>query len=102
MFTRLISVSVKNQYLYLYQLFLACLVVGVNLCAVQEGKMIACPSMNITIRRLGGVSILGMFTTTWLHKYDHMARYFPIFLTFGTSFQFLTTEARSRYNLHLK
>ena len=31
---------------------------------VKVGKMIVCPSMNITIRRLGGVSILGMFTTT--------------------------------------
>ena len=41
------------------------------------------------------------YTTTWLRKYDHMARYFPIFLTFGARFQFLTTEARSRYNLHL-
>ena len=65
--------------------------------------MIVCPSMNITIRRLGGVSILGMFMTTRPHGYinDHMARYFPIFLTFGARFQFLTTEARSRYNLHL-
>ena len=41
------------------------------------------------------------YTTTWLHKYDHMARYFPIFLTFGARFQFLTTEVISRYNLHL-
>ena len=34
-----------------------------------EGKMIICHFMNITIRLLGGVSILGMFTTTRSHGY---------------------------------
>ena len=33
------------------------------------GKMIVCPSLNITIRRLGGVSILRMFRTTRPHGY---------------------------------
>ena len=33
------------------------------------GKMIVCPSMNITNRHLGRVSILGMFTTTRPHGY---------------------------------
>ena len=32
-------------------------------------------------------------TVTWLGKYNHMARYFPIVLTFGARFQFLTTKA---------
>ena len=27
-------------------------------------------------------------TITWLHKHDHMARYFPNFLVFGTKFQY--------------
>ena len=27
-------------------------------------------------------------TITWLRKHDHMARYFPIFLVFGTKFQY--------------
>ena len=27
-------------------------------------------------------------TITWLCKHDHMARYFPIFLVFGTKFQY--------------
>ena len=28
------------------------------------------------------------YTTTWLSKHDHMARYFPIFLVFGAKFQY--------------
>ena len=27
-------------------------------------------------------------TITWLHKHDHMARYFPSFLVFGAKFQY--------------
>ena len=33
------------------------------------GKMIVCPLLNITIRPLGRVSILPMFTTTQPHGY---------------------------------
>ena len=37
--------------------------------SVSYGKMIVCHSLNITIRRVGGVSLLRMFTTTRPHGY---------------------------------
>ena len=43
-----------------------------------HGKMIVCPSLNITIRRLGGVSILRMFTTTRPHGYVNMTTWLGI------------------------
>ena len=42
------------------------------------GKMIVCPSMNITIRRLGGVSKLRMFMTTRPNGYVNMATWLGI------------------------
>ena len=44
----------------------------------QHEKMIICPSLNITIRRLGGVSILQMFMTTWPHGYINMTTWLGI------------------------
>ena len=43
---------------------------------------------NEPIRRSFGNCDIYNTTITWLRKHDHMARYFPIFLVFGTKFQY--------------
>ena len=44
----------------------------------RGGKMIICHFMNITIRLLGGVAILGMFTTIRSHGYVNMTTWLGI------------------------
>ena len=68
------------------------------------GKMIISLSLNITMNRLGGASVIAIFTTRRSHGYVNTTTWLGIsqfFLFLVPNFNILTTENRSRYNRDL-
>ena len=69
-----------------------------------SGKMIISLSLNITMNRLGGASVIAIFTTRRSHGYVNTTTWLGIsqfFLFLAPNFNILTTENRSRYNRDL-
>ena len=67
-------------------------------------KMIISLSMNITMNRLGGASVIAIFTTRRSHGYVNTTTWLGIsqfFLFLAPNFNILTTENRSRSNRDL-
>ena len=67
-------------------------------------KMIISLSMNITMNRLGGASVIAIFTTRRSHGYVNTTTWLGIsqfFLFLAPNFNILTTENRSRCNRDL-
>ena len=68
------------------------------------GSMIISLSMNITMNRLGGASVIAIFTTRRSHGYVNTTTWLGIsqfFLFLVPNFNILTTENRSRCNRDL-
>ena len=68
------------------------------------GSMIISLSMNITMNRLGGASVIAIFTTRRSHGYVNTTTWLGIsqfFLFLAPNFNILTTENRSRCNRDL-
>ena len=71
---------------------------------VCHGSMIISLSMNITMNRLGGASVIAIFTTRRSHGYVNTTTWLGIsqfFLFLAPNFNILTTENRSRCNQDL-
>ena len=71
---------------------------------VVQGKMIISLSLNITMNRLGGASVIAIFTTRRSHGYVNTTTWLGIsqfFLFLVPNFNILTTENRSRSNRDL-
>ena len=69
-----------------------------------HGKMIISLSLNITMNRLGGASVIAIFTTRPSHGYVNTTTWLGIsqfFLFLVPNFNILTTENRSRCNRDL-
>ena len=69
-----------------------------------KGSMIISLSMNITMNRLGGASVIAIFTTRRPHGYVNTTTWLGIsqfFLFLAPNFNILTTENRSRCNRDL-
>ena len=67
-------------------------------------KMIISLSLNITMNRLGGASVIAIFTTRRSHGYVNTTTWLGIsqfFLFLAPNFNILTTENRSRCNRDL-
>ena len=72
--------------------------------SVFLGKMIISLSLNITMNRLGGASVIAIFTTRRSHGYVNTTTWLGIsqfFLFLAPNFNILTTENRSRCNRDL-
>ena len=70
----------------------------------KAGSMIISLSMNITMNRLGGASVIAIFTTRRSHGYINTTTWLGIsqfFLFLVPNFNILTTENRSRCNRDL-
>ena len=68
------------------------------------GSMIISLSLNITMNRLGGASVIAIFTTRRSHGYVNTTTWLGIsqfFLFLAPNFDILTTENRSRCNRDL-
>ena len=71
---------------------------------VGPGSMIISLSMNITMNRLGGASVIAIVTTRRSHGYVNTTTWLGIsqfFLFLAPNFNILTTENRSRCNRDL-
>ena len=70
----------------------------------KVGSMIISLSLNITMNRLGGASVIAIFTTRRSHGYVNTTTWLGIsqfFLFLAPNFNILTTENRSRCNRDL-
>ena len=70
----------------------------------KKGSMIISLSMNITMNRLGGASVIAIFTTRRSHGYVNTTTWLGIsqfFLFLVPNFNILTMENRSRCNRDL-
>ena len=82
--------------------------IKLRMCSVhvaeEPGKMIISLSLNITMNRLGGASVITIFTTRRSHGYVNTTTWLGIsqfFLFLAPNFNILTTENRSRCNRDL-
>ena len=76
----------------------------VHLMCCLKGSMIISLSMNITMNRLGGASVITIFTIRRSHGYVNTTTWLGIsqfFLFLAPNFNILTTENRSRCNRDL-
>ena len=71
---------------------------------MAKGKMILLLSLNITMNRVGGASVIAIFTTRRSHRYVNTTAWLgisQILFFLAPNFNILTTENRSRCNRDL-